>query len=120
MVAAAPVVRFDIVRIHSINSEVAVGLIVATRLSVLGVPQPPRAAVRRLPRALFLDTAVHGMVLAPAAAIVSAGNIHNQMRFAGILANVLVHNVVYDDPVVLVARRPNLPATRTRIFLCAL
>ena len=77
MVAAAPVVRFDIVRIHSINSEVAVGLIVATRLSVLGVPQPPRAAVRRLPPSLFLGTAVHGMFSAPTATIVIAGDIHN-------------------------------------------
>ena len=32
--------------------EVAVGFIVATGFTVLGVPQPPRAAVRRLPRAL--------------------------------------------------------------------
>ena len=117
---AKPVIQFDIVRIHSSYSQVTVGFIVAARLSVLAVPQPPRAAVRRPPRALFLDTAVHGIVVAPTATIGIAGDIHNQVGISGIICNILAHGVVHESPVVLVARRPNLPATRTRIWLCAL
>ena len=114
------VIEKDVVWIHLFNSKVAVGFIIATRLGMLGISQPPRAAVRCLPRALLRHTAVHGIVPTPATAIVIVGNIHNQVRIAGIIVNVLAQSVVHEGPVVLVARRPNLPATRTRIFIRAL
>ena len=47
------VIHLDVVWIHVSKAQVAVGVIVAARLRGLGVPKPPRAAIRRLPRALF-------------------------------------------------------------------
>ena len=76
MIFTVFVSKEDIVRPHAFHFEVAVGEIVATGLFVLGISQPPRAPVRRLPRALFLDITVHGMVAAPTTTIGSASNIH--------------------------------------------
>ena len=60
------------------------------------------------------------MVSAPTTSIVIARHIHYQVGLPRIVANVLAQSIVHQNPVVLVARGPDLPASRTRIFLCAL
>merc|ERR1719174_3137387 len=79
------IVEAHVVGIYIVNVQVAVGMVVAIRLVVSGISQPPSAAVGGAPRTLLSD--------------------------------VLLHSVVHDGPVVLVARRPDLHAGWTGMFV---
>ena len=95
-------------------------MVIAAGLGVLRISEPPRTTVGRLPRALLTDGAFHRMIRTPAATVGTASHIHNQVGCFGIVREVLAQSVVHESPVVLVARRPNLPSSRTRIRFCAL
>ena len=119
-ITAVVIIEDNVIWIHALYAEIAVCVVVATGLAVLRISQPPRTTVGRLPRALLTDSAFHCIILAPAATVGTASHIHNQVGCFGIVCEVLAQSVVHDGPVVLVARRPNLPSSRTRIWFCAL
>ena len=98
------IIEFHIILNHFRNTKIAIGVIIAIRLTVWRIPQPPRASVRRMPRALLSDTTVHCIILAAAATILAAGDIHDQGRFSRIVCEILAQGVVHEGPVVLVAR----------------
>ena len=79
-------------------------MVVPVRLVVLGVSQPPIAAILRLPRTLLTDSALHRILRATTAAVGSASHVHNQVRFRGVIFVVLTQGIVHKCPVVLVAR----------------
>ena len=93
--------------------QVAEGVVVSIRLVVLGISQPPRAAVGRFPRTLLMHTTLHSIFRAPAATVRTPGNVNNQGRLLRVVVYVLAQRVEHDGPVFLVARRPNLVAIRT-------
>ena len=111
-----PVIELNIIRIHTCYDEITISCVVAIRLVVLGIPQPPRAAVRRMPRALLTHSTLHCIIGATTTTVPSASYVHNQMRFSRIVRDVLAQSVEHEGPVVLVTRGPKLPPTRTRIF----
>ena len=119
-ITAIAIIEFDIIWIHLRYREKAIGVVIAAGFLVLRISEPPRTTVGRLPRALLFDGAFHRVILAPAATVGTASHIHNQVGCFGIVCEVLAQSVVHDGPVVLVARRPNLPSSRTRIWFCAL
>ena len=100
--------------------QVAVGVVVAIRLVVFGISQPPSAAVFSLPRTLLSDVALHGVLGAATTTIGGTSHVNNQMRLLRVVVDVLLHRVEHDGPVVLVARRPDLVALRTRVLFNAL
>jgi len=117
--AAVAIIEAHVVRVHIVNVQVAVGLVVAIRLVVTAISQPPRATVTSPPRALLRHTALHGILRATTTAVRGTSHVHDQMRRARIFGDVLAQRVVHDGPVVFVARRPNLPARRTRMGFSA-
>jgi len=113
VITTAAVVEAHVVRVHIVNVQVAVRVIVAIRLVVPGISQPPRAAVTSPPRVLLGHAALHGIPRATAASITSTSDVHNQVGASWVPSDVLTQSIVHDGPVILVARGPNLPSTRT-------
>ena len=103
-IIAIAVIELNIIRMYSPHSEITICCVVATRLTVFRISQPPRTAVRRMPRALLTDSALHCITLAAAATFLTAGHIHEQLGFSGIVCEILAQSVVHEGPVVLVAR----------------
>ena len=95
--------------------QVAVGMVVAIRLVVFGISQPPSAAVGRLPRALLAHSTLHGVLGAATTTVGGTSHVNNQVGLLRVVVDVLLHRVVHDGPVVLVARRPDLVARGTRV-----
>ena len=118
--AAVAVVKAQVVRIHIVNVQVAVGVVVAIRLVVLGISQPPSAAVLSLPRTLLSDVAPHGVLGAATTTVGGTSHVNDQVGLLRVFVDALAHRVEHDGPVVLVARRPNLETIRARIFFSAL
>ena len=118
--AAVAVVKTHIIRIHFVHVQVAVRVVVAVRLVVFGISQPPLAAVARLPHRLLRDTALHGEFVASTTAFLLASHIDNQVGFARVVVVLLAHSVVHCGPVLLAAWRPNLVSRRAGIFLSTL
>ena len=102
------------------HMQVAVSMVVAVRLVVLGISQPPLAAVARLPHRLLRDTTLHGKLVASTTAFLLASHIDNQVGFARVVVVLLAHGVVHCSPVLLAAWRPNLVSRRAGIFLSTL
>jgi len=100
--------------------QVAVGVVVAIRLVVLRISQPPRAAVGGPPRALLSSGALHGVLGAATTTVGGTSHVNNEVGLLRVVIDVLAHSVVHFDPVVLVARRPDLVTLRTRMLLSAL
>ena len=100
--------------------QVTVGVVVAIRLVVLRISQPPSAAVFSLPRALLSDVALHGVLGAPTTTVGGTSHVNNEVRLLGVVIDALAHSVVHDGPVVLVARRPDLVPSRTGVLFNAL
>jgi len=96
--------------------QVAVSRVVAVRLVVLGISQPPLAAVGRLPHLLLLDTELHGVFVASTTPVFLASHIDKQVRLSRVLADGLAHSIIHFSPVLLAAWRPNLVSRRARIF----
>ena len=117
---AVAVIEAHVVWIHFVNVQVAVGVVVAVRLVVLAISQPPIAAVGSLPRPLLRHTTLHGILRATATAVRGTSHVHNQVRLPRVVVYVLAQRVVYGGPVLLVARSPNLVARRTRILFTKL
>ena len=116
-IVAVAVIEAHVIRIHFVNVQVAVGVVVAIRLVVLGISQPPSAAVRSLPRPLLSSGALHGVLRAAATTVGGTGNINDQVGLSRVVIDVLLHRVVHDRPVILVARRPKLRANRARTLV---
>merc|ERR1712151_1487284 len=114
---AVLVVEPNIIRSHSGHMQVTVSMVVAVWLVVLGISQPPLAAVACLPHLLPTDTALHGKLVASTAAFFLASHIDNQVGFAWVVVVFLPHGVVHCSPVCLAAWRPNLVSHRAGIFL---
>ena len=117
---AVVVVKAHVVGIHIVNVQVAVGVVVAIRLVVLGISQPPSAAVFSLPRTLLRRGALHGVLGATATLVCGTSHVNNQVGLLRVVVDVLLHRVVHDGPVVLVARRPDLVTLRARVLFNAL
>jgi len=100
--------------------QVAVGVVVAIRLVVLGISQPPRAAVFGPPRPLLSSGALHGVLGAATTTVGGTSHVNNQMRLLRVVVDALLHRVVQDGPVVLVARREDLVASGARVGFSAL
>jgi len=112
---ASPIIEAHIVGIHVVNMQVTVGRVVSVRFRELCIAQPPCAAVFRFPRCLSRDATLHREPRATTTTVRRTRHIHNQVRGSGVFANVLAQGVIHDGPVLLVAWRPNLPPSRTRI-----
>jgi len=119
VIVAVPVVETHVVRIHIVHVQVAVGVVIAVRLVVPGISQPPRTAVSSPPRALLAHSTLHGVLGAATATVGPTSYIHNQVGTSRIFPDVLAHSVIHEGPVVLVAWRPDLPTTRTRMSFSA-
>ena len=99
--------------------QVAVRVVVAIRLVVLGISQPPVTAVLRLPLPLLGHAALHGILRATATAVFRTSHVHDQVRPTRIVLDVLAQGIVHQSKIALVARREDLVPTRTRIRLGA-
>ena len=117
---AVAVVKAHVVGIHIVHVQVAVGMVVAIRLVVLGISQPPIAAVGSLPRSLLRSGTLHSVLRATATLVRGTSHVNNQVGFLRVVFDVLAQRVEHDGPVVLVARRPDLVASRTRVCLSTL
>ena len=117
---AVAVVKAHVVGIHVVHVQVAVGVVVAIRFVVSAISQPPSAAVGSLPRALLAHSTLHGVLRAATTTVGGTSHVNNQVGLPRVVIDVLLHRVVHDGPVVLVARRPNLVARGTRVLLNAL
>ena len=100
--------------------QVAVGVVVAVRLVVTTISQPPIAAVGSLPRSLLRHTTLHGIPRATATAVRGTSHVHNQVRLPRVVVNGMAHGIEHQRPVVLIARRPNLETCRARMLFGAL
>ena len=109
---AVAVIEAHVIRVYIVNVQVAVGVVVAVRLVVLAISQPPIAAVGSLPRPLLRHTTLHGILRATATAVRGTSHVHNQVRLPRVVVNVLLHGIVHRRKVVLIARRPNLETCR--------
>ena len=107
------------VGIQSLDFEITVGVVVAVRLAVARIAQPPRAAVCGPPRPLLKHAALHGIPRASAAPVPGTSHINNQARLSRVVVQALAHSVVHQSPVGLGARRPNLVAGRTGMAVSA-
>ena len=101
---AAAIIESYIIGIDIRHTQVAVSVVVAVRFIVLAVSQPPIAAIRRLPRTLLTDPAFHRILRAATAAVGTTSDVHNEVRFPGVILYILSQGVVHKRPVVLVAR----------------
>merc|ERR1719182_1207717 len=72
-------VKAHVVGIHIANAQVAVGVVVAIRLVVSGISQPPSAAVGCLPRILLSDVALHSVLHAATTTIGGTSHVNNQV-----------------------------------------
>jgi len=100
--------------------QVAVGMVVAIRLVVSAISQPPSAAVGSPPRTLLGGGALHGVLGAATTTVGGTSHVNNKVGLLRVVVDVLAHSVVHDGPVVLVARRPDLVTLWTRMLLNAL
>jgi len=100
--------------------QVAVGVVVAIRLVVSGISQPPSAAVFSPPRTLLSDVAPHGVLGAATTTVGGTSHVNNEVRLLRVVVDVLFHSVVHNGPVVLVAWRPDLVTIRARMCFSAL
>jgi len=99
--------------------QVAVGVVVAIRLVVPGISQPPSAAVGSPPRTLLGGGALHGVLGAATTTVGGTSHVNNEVRLLRVVVDVLAHSVVHFDPVVFVTRRPDLPTCGTRTLVSA-
>jgi len=118
-VTAIAVVKAHVVRVHIVDVQVAVGVVVAVRLVVLRISQPPSAAVFSPPSPLLSSGALHGVLGAAATAVGGTSHVNNEVRLLRIVVDALLHRVVHDGPVVLVARRKDLVASGARVCFSA-
>merc|ERR1719310_2100443 len=95
-------------------------MVVAIRLVVSAISQPPSAAVGSPPRTLLGGGALHGVLGAATTTVGGTSHVNNEVRLLRVVVDGLAHSVVHDDPVVLVAWRPDLETIRARIFFSAL
>merc|ERR1712087_919894 len=95
-------------------------MVVAIRLVVLGISQPPSAAVCSLPRTLLRRGALHGVLGATTTLVGGTSHVNNQVGLLRVVVDVLAHSVVHFGPVALVARRPDLETLGTRVLFSAL
>ena len=109
---AVAVIETHVVGIHIVNVQVAVGVVVAIRLVVSAISQPPIAAVGGPPRALLVHPTLHGVLGAATTAVGGTSHVNNQMGLPRVIVDALLHRVEHDGPVVLVAWRPDLVALR--------
>jgi len=100
--------------------QVAVRVVVAVRLVVLGISQPPSAAVFSPPRILLRCATLHRVLRAASTTVGGTGHVNNKVRLLRVVVDSLAHGVVHTNPIVLIARRPNLVPGRARIRLSAL
>jgi len=100
--------------------QVAVGVVVAIRLVVSGISQPPSAAVGSPPRPLLSSGALHGVLGAATTTVGGTSHVNNQVGLLRVVVDVLLHRVEHDGPVVLVARRPDLVPSGARVLFNAL
>ena len=119
-IVAVAVVKAHVVGIHIVNVQVAVGVVIAIRLVVLGISQPPIAAVGSLPRSLLRSGTLHSIPGATATLVCGTSHVNNQVGLPWVVVDVLAQRVEHDGPVVLVARRPDLVTLRTRVLLSGL
>jgi len=119
-IVAVAVIETHVIRIHFVNVQVAVGMVVAIRLVVFGISQPPSAAVGSLPRPLLSSGALHGVLGAATTTVGGTSHVNNEVRLLRVVVDVLAHSVIHEGPVFFVARRPNLETIRARIFFGAL
>ena len=119
MIAVA-VIEAHVIRVYIVNVQVAVGVVVAVRLVVLAISQPPIAAVGGLPLPLLRHFAIHGILRATATAILGTSHVHNQVRLPRVVCEFLTHGIVHQRPVLLAAWRPDLETFRTRMLVGAL
>merc|ERR1711934_650924 len=117
---AVVVVKAHVIRIHIRNVQVAVGVVVAVRLVVLRITQPPLASVGRLPSSLLAHSTLHGVLVATTTLVCGTSHVNNQVRLPRVVVVALLHRVVHDGPVILVARRPDLVASGARVLFSAL
>jgi len=94
-------------------------VVVAVRLVVLGISQPPSAAVFSPPRILLRCATLHRVLRAASTTVGGTGHVNNKVRLLRVVVDGLAHFVVHKSPIVLIARRPNLPFVRARIRLSA-
>jgi len=92
-------------------------VVVANGLVVSGISQPPSAVVGCPPRILLSDVALHIVLHAATTTIGGTSHVNNQVGLLRVVVDVLLHSVVHDGPVVLVARRPDLHAGWTGMFV---
>jgi len=83
MVVTLAIIESDTVFILELcfaKVHVAIRGIVATRLAVLSISQPPGGAIRSLPRLLLLIEGVHGIRRASATPALGASDINDPVR----------------------------------------
>ena len=97
--------------------QVAVGMVVTIRLVVSGISQPPSATVGCLPRTLLSSGTLHSALRAATTTFGGTSHVNNEVRLLRVVVGGLLHSVVHDGPVVLVARRPDLHAGWTGMFV---
>ena len=117
---AVAVIEAHVIRVYIVNVQVAVAVVVAIRLVVLAISQPPIAAVGGLPLPLLRHFAIHGILRATVTAILGTSHVHNQLRLSRVVCDFLIHGIVHQRPVLLAAWRPDLETFRTRMLLGAL
>jgi len=115
VITTAAVVEAHVVRVHIVNVQVAVRVVVAIRLVVTTISQPPSAAVSCPPRTLLRHAALHGILRATATSVSRTSDVNDEVRLPRVVVNVLAHGVVHRDPVILVTRGPDLPSARAGI-----
>merc|ERR1711981_1361837 len=120
VIVAVAVVKAHVVGVHIVDVQVAVGVVVAIRLVVPGISEPPSAAVFSPPRALLSSVAPHGVLGAATTTVGGTSHVNNEVRLLRVVVDILLHHVVHDGPVVLVARRPDLVAIGARVRFSAL
>ena len=116
------VIEAHVMWIHFVNVQVAVCVLVTIRLVVLGISQPPIAAVRCAPRPLLRLTTFHDIPRATATAVRGTSHVHNQVRLPRVIANDLLsaYYIAHHRKVVLIVRRPELETCRARMLFAAL
>lgn len=125
---ASRALKLHIVRIHFVNTEVAIFLIICNRficapVAVTGwsIPQPPSTTVGCLPYILRCVVALHGLTSTTTTIVAaSMSHIHNQTILFWVVVFVLTHSVIHDLPVVFIAWRPNLVSIWAGMYVRAL
>ena len=111
---AIGIFKLHIIRVHLRNVQVAVRKIISSRLVKFAIPQPPWSPVVGVPTRLLGHPTIHRVAGAAITTFCRASNVDEEVRFPGIIVEVLAQTVVHGRPVRFALRSPQFPADYTR------